>query len=74
MTLKEFMKIPLLSGNEVRVIEQAISFDAPMYDTRYLGTFFEMRESKSLEDLLEHRVLWIDIVGDGIVQIVLVEE
>lgn len=74
MTLKEFMKIPLLAGNEVRVIEQAISFDVPMYDTRYLGTFFEMRDDKSLKDLLNHRVLWIDIVSDGIVQVVLVRE
>ena len=71
MVLKEFMKMPLLAGNNVRVIEQVMIDYGPMYDTRYSGTFFEMRESKNLEDLLDTRILWIDIVGDGIVQVVL---
>lgn len=74
MTLKDFMKSPLLAGNEVKLIEQVIDWGSPMYETKYSGTFFEMRDDKSLEDLLGRKVFWIDIVGDGTVQVVLIKE
>lgn len=77
MILKEFMKSPLLAGNMVKVVEQVIDWGTPMFETKYSGTFFEMRQDKSLEELLEYKVFWIDIIGGGpvgTVQVVLVKE